>query len=26
LAVFPYLNDPIPGSPNTANGITGFNP
>ena len=26
LAVFPYLNEPIPGSPNSANGISGFNP
>jgi len=26
LGAFPYLNTPIPGSPNTANGITGFSP
>jgi len=26
LAVFPYLNTPIPGSPNTANGLLGLSP
>jgi hypothetical protein len=26
LAGFPYLNTPIPGSPNSANGLTGLSP
>ena len=26
LTVFPYLNTPIPGSPNSANGLTGLSP